>query len=136
MRETLQLSTKEVSKLGVYPVTRQKLERVPPRRRRPKRSIWRKTVWPLMKIVAIGAVTVFVLNKVAKPFRLYDREYRETRQIALELDSLQKENIALSRQIKYLKTKKGAAQSARKLGWVKPGEITLVLPPENNKVTR
>ncbi|MHB9036234.1 MAG: FtsB family cell division protein [Armatimonadota bacterium] len=122
--------------MGVHSVTRPNPERVPPRRRRPKRSAWRKTAWPLIKTVAICAVAVFVLNKIAKPFKLYDREHRETRQIALQLESLRKENSALERQIKYLKTNEGAAQAARELGWVKRGEITLVLPTENGKSRR
>ncbi|MCE5313387.1 MAG: hypothetical protein ABFD49_08470 [Armatimonadota bacterium] len=126
------IRTQEVAELDNY-TGKHKLERVPPRRRRPRRSVWRKIVWPLVKIVAICAVSVFVLNKVAKPFKLYNREYRETRQVAIELDTLRNENTVLERQIKYLKTQRGAAQAARKLGWVNPGEITLVLPPEDGR---
>ncbi|MCE5323594.1 septum formation initiator family protein [bacterium] len=115
---------------------RPKPERVPPRRRRPKRSVWRKIVWPLVKVSVIVALVLFVVGKVTRPFRLYSREYRETKQIALQLDALRKENAALERQIKYLKTAEGSAQAARKLGWVKPGEITLVLPDSNSKDQR
>jgi cell division protein FtsB len=112
------------------------LERVPPRRRRPKRSVWRKIVWPLIKISVIAALAVFIIGKVARPFRLYGREYRETKQIAFQLESLREENAALERRIKYLKTAEGSAQAARKLGWVKPGEITLVLPDSSSKGQR
>lgn len=128
--------TKEVSELSMQYSARSRPERVPPRRRRPKRSVWRKFVWPLVKISVIAALAVFIIGKIARPFRLYSREHRETRQVALQLESLRKENAAMERQIKYLKTGEGSAQAARKLGWVKPGEITLVLPDSNSKDER
>lgn len=113
-------------------------ERVPPSRRRPRRSVWRKTVWPLLKYGTIIAIMVMagsmVANKIARPFKLYNQESHETQRLANELQSLKKENISLARRIKYLQTQEGAAQAARRLGWVKPGEITLVLPPENSEI--
>lgn len=106
--------------------------RIPPRRRRPKRSVFRSYVLPLLKVavivVAVVAVGGVVLAKIARPFQLWSREDREVQRIASELDALKKENADLQRQIKYLGTPQGIAQAARRLGWVKPGEITLVLP--------
>ncbi|MEN6357307.1 MAG: hypothetical protein ABFD83_09510 [Armatimonadota bacterium] len=122
--------------MGVQYSARPRPERIPPRRRRPKRSVWRKIVWPLIKVSVVAALAVFIIGKIARPFRLYNREYRETRQIALQLETMRKENAAMERQIKYLKTAEGSAQAARKLGWVKPGEITLVLPDSNSKDQR
>lgn len=110
-------------------------ERVPPRRRRRKRSVWRKTIWPLVKYGVIVVVMVMagsmVAGKIARPFKLYSVEARETQRLADELQSLKKENMALARRIKHLDTHEGSVQAARRLGWVKPGEITLVLPPNN-----
>ena len=109
-------------------------DRVPPRRRRPKRSVWRKTVWPMVKLslVAVVAVVLGVMvgSKILRPFQLCSRESRETGQLKSELATLEKQNAVLERQIAFLKTPRGSAEAARKLGWVKPGEITLVLPPE------
>ena len=108
--------------------------RVPPRRRRPRRSIWRKTVWPLFKIstliIALVFICTIVIGKVARPFRLLGTENIETKRLGCELSNLKKQNIELGRQINYLKTPQGTAQSARKLGYVKPGEISLVLPSD------
>ncbi len=109
------------------------LERRPPRRRPRRRSVWRRIVWPIAKY-AVVAVLVFLLGQVvlgraARPFRLLNSESRESQRLAAELQSLRKRNEALERQLRYLKTSRGAAQAARKLGYVKPGEILLVLPP-------
>ena len=116
---------------------RMTVERVPPRRRRPKRSVWRRTVWPLVKFAVIAAAAVLlaqaVAGRVARPIKLLNTEYREKQLVAAELESLKKENESLERRIKYLQTPRGAAQAARRLGYVKPGEITLVLPPEPAK---
>lgn len=114
--------------------TRRNLERVPPRRRRPKRSVWRRTVFPLAKlaalIVVVGVVVWMSLAKVARPFALLSIESGETRILREELNSLKKENAALERRNKYLQTPQGAVQAARKMGYVKPGEVSLMLPAD------
>lgn len=126
--------------MNVYTSQEKTFERVPPRRRRPRRSIWRKTVWPLVKYGSIAAVMVMlgcmVAGKIIRPFKLYNLEARETQRLADELQTLKKENISLERRIKYLQTQKGSAQAARRLGWVKPGEITLVLPESDTSRKR
>ena len=50
------------------------------------------------------------------------------RKIESELKKLEKENADLMRRLEHLNTPQGIAQAARQLGWVKPGEITLVIP--------
>ena len=104
--------------------------RVPPRRKKPRRTLWRGAMWPLIKFALVVAVVVVVMGKVVRPFRLYDEEYRAAQKAANDLETFRRENAMLERRIKYLQTSEGAAQAARKLGWVKPGEITLVLPSE------
>jgi cell division protein FtsB len=97
------------------------------------------TVWPLVKYAVIAAAAVLlaqaVAGRVARPIGLLNTEYREKQRVAAELESLKKENELLQRRIKYLQTPRGAAQAARRLGYVKPGEITLVLPPEPPKAS-
>ena len=120
--------------MSVYTPPNKPRDRVPPHRRRPKRSVWRKTLWPMLKLslVALVAIVMGVMvgNKILRPFKLYSRESRETGQLASQLTTLKKQNTVLERQIAFLRTPRGSAEAARKLGWVKPGEITLVLPPE------
>ena len=106
----------------------------PPVKKRRRKSVWRGQVWPIIKVtVLVLFVATFAglfADKLAKPLRLYIREYRATQELASEVSSLKKENAELERQIRYLQTPKGAAQAARKLGYVKPGEVTLILPDE------
>ena len=113
------------------------VERVPPVRRRPRRSAGRRILWPLVKSAAIAAILLslgfWLAARVSRPIKLLNTEYREKQRVVAELESLKKENELLGRRIKYLQTPRGAAQAARKLGYVKPGEITLVLPPEPAK---
>jgi cell division protein FtsB len=100
-----------------------------------RRSVWRNIIWPVAKYGALAAM-VFLLGqmvagKVARPFRLLNSESRESQRMVAELESLRKQNETLERRLRYLQTPRGAAQAARKLGYVKPGEILLVLPPES-----
>ena len=110
--------------------------RVPPKRRKPKYSIWRAKVWPAVKISFVTIVFVMfawcILNRAWRPVKLYTREYRETQQLAKQVAEMKHENADLERRINYLKTSRGSAEAARKLGWVKPGEVTLVMPDDHS----
>jgi len=114
--------------------------RIPPRRRRRQRTVWRNLIWPALKVVmliSLIAVTgVFAADRISRPIKLLSAENRETQRVAISLASLREENARIERQIRYLKTARGKAQAARKIGYVKPGEIMLVLPPEGAKTAR
>ncbi len=120
--------------MSVQAPPRKNVERIPPRRRTVKRSVWRRTIWPLVKFLALVALVVLaaqaVIGKALRPVNLLQREYSETRRVKAELAALKEQNAELERQIKYLRTSRGTEQAARKLGYVKPGEIPLVLPNE------
>jgi len=75
----------------------------------------------------ILVIVVTVIVNIARHFRLLSAESLEVRKARQELASLKKENAELERRIAYLKTPRGRAQAARKLGYVKPGEIIIVL---------
>ena len=91
-------------------------------------------IWPVMRVLILvgiaGVVGMALAGKIVRPFQLCSAEGREERRIAREIETLSKENAALERQIDYLKTPRGVAEAARKLGYVKPGEIMLVIPEE------
>lgn len=84
----------------------------------------------LFVIAAAGLAGTLVTGKIARPFQLRGAEGREKQRIASRLEALKKENAALERRISHLKTPQGIADAARKLGYVRPGEITLVIPEE------
>lgn len=126
----LSMTDELITKSGVKPKT-------PPRRRKPRRSVWRRIVWPLLKsgvlVSALLVVVAVVAVNIVRPLRLLSAESREVRKARQELALLKKENADLERSIAYLKTPRGRAQAARKLGYVKPGEIIIVLPESAQK---
>ncbi len=105
---------------------------IPRLKRRRRKPAWRRNIWPLMKLAAVAALTFLAVNTtvswIAHPIKLLNTEYRETRQLASRLGELKEQNAMLERRIQHLKSPQGAEQVARRLGYVKPGEITLVIP--------
>lgn len=81
-------------------------------------------------VVLVAVVVNAAVCKIARPFHLLSSECREKQRIAAQLETVRAENRAIDRRTKYLQTPQGAAQAARKLGYVKPGEITLILPAD------
>ncbi len=118
--------------MGADSITRRTRQRVPPRRRRPRRSLWKAFVWPAIKtgalVFALGAVVWFGTKQAVHSVGLLSSESRETRRVAQGLVALRAENASIERQIAYTKTERGQAAAARKYGLVKPGERTIVLP--------
>ena len=109
----------------------------PARARRRRRSVWRRTIWPLVKlavfVVIVAALANAAVYRIGRPLRLLSREYRETRKLESQVAALRRDNASLEQRIKHLQTPQGAAVAARKLGYVKPGEVTLVVPSTSAK---
>lgn len=104
-----------------------------PKPKRKKTSFLRRAVFPLLMFCVIVAAGLVIVGRISQPFLLYSREKRATDELRAQLESCRKENAELERRIKYIQTPEGAAQAARELGWVKPGEITLVMPESKPK---
>jgi cell division protein FtsB len=81
-------------------------------------------------IVALLVGGVLLFNKIKRPIVLLHNERRERDRIVAEYNTLRDENEKLRRQLAYIRTSRGIAQAARKQGFVKPGEISLVIPEE------
>jgi cell division protein FtsB len=109
---------------------RRVVARAQPKPRRSKRYIWRKVVLPALIFCIVASTAILVLTKAARPFMLYDRENSAYQKLEQQVADYRKDNVILERRIKYLQTPEGRAEAARELGWVKPGEKALVLPPE------
>ena len=108
--------------------------------RKKKRNFWNKTFWPLCQLGVLIVAAVFlveiVITRLSKPISVYSNETKQTQALTKDLENLEKENNQLNKKIKHLKTPEGAAEAARKLGLVKPGEVSLVLPSKpTNKET-
>lgn len=107
-------------------------ERYAPPVSKKKRVRARKVAWQLVSVaiallIAASAGYWFV-GKILRPLRLSKTEDREAQSTAAEYKALKKENSSLRRQIIYLQSQQGMAEAARKLGYVKPGEISIVIP--------
>lgn len=103
------------------------------RRKRPllKRASVAKLNRVLIVVLAVALGTGLVC-RVLRPVRLVTKEQRERARIVAEYNRLHKQNEVLRRQLSYLQTKEGIAQEARKHGFVKPGEISLVIPEDSH----
>lgn len=109
----------------------------PGRRRRP---ITRVALKPWLIRIAVVAVALvlgtFVVCKVLRPIRLVGNERRAKAKVVSDYNGLRKQNDELRRRVAYLKTPEGIAQEARKQGFVKPGEISLVIPEHSSPAKR
>ena len=107
------------------------------RQARRKKTGWKRprrilSLWARLGMAgAVIAMSVFMainlIAKVARPYReagLQESELLATRQ---QSDALASENTALARRIVYLKTPQGIASEARKMGYLRPGEIPMVV---------
>ena len=81
--------------------------------------------------VAVIVVSVFLavnlIAKAARPYReagIQKSDLSATRQ---QSDALATENASLARRIVYLKSPQGIAAEARKMGYLRPGEIPMVV---------
>lgn len=103
--------------------------RTPIRRR--KHTFARKVLMPLFAKFAVVAVALVVgtaiMGKVMRPIRLVSNEQRQKNHIVAEYKSLRAQNENLRRQLHYLQTPEGIVREARKHGFVKPGEVSLVI---------
>lgn len=102
--------------------------------RRKRRWYARATFARWMLGVIVAAVALLIgcsaACKIARPFQLVGTEKREKARVVNDYKALKKQNQELERQLHYLKTPEGIAQEARKQGFVKPGEVSLVIPDE------
>lgn len=84
-------------------------------------------------VLAIGAFILLavgaVIAKAARPYLITYNEAREIEQIKRQIAEAEAENKALREDIAYLQTKRGKEVEARKLGWVKKGEIAVIVEP-------
>jgi hypothetical protein len=93
---------------------------------RQPRHLGRK-VARLFGLLVLLLMVGLALRKVARPIVLCYTEARGVSEIKSDLTRVQKENKDLRRQRIYLGGNQGAQAEARKLGWVAPGERSLVL---------
>lgn len=100
-------------------------------RRRPSRLAKSARV---LAVLAVACVCILLVKaavmKAARPYVISYGESKESTEIQQQIDAATSENKALREQIAFLSTNKGKEIEARKLGWVKPGEVSLLIQPK------
>ncbi len=109
-----------------------------PRRAKPSRkSRWKKPprilgVWARVALLFcfLAVMVLLAVALVAKAVRPYREAQGQSVQLARtqsESSALAAQNALLTRHIAYLKTSDGVASEARKMGYLRPGEIPIVV---------
>jgi len=100
-------------------------------RRRPVKSgkpgKFKRVVSRLLIIcLVVGGIYMF-LDKLSRPFRISHGEVQAISDVKKQIKDEEAQNRALKQHIEFLKTDKGREVEARRLGWVKPGEVAIVV---------
>lgn len=110
---------------------RQKTLTKPKTKRRTKKQFkppkFLRVLLALTLIAAGLCCTAAVVKKISKPYVISYGESKEVRDIRKQIAVATADNQQLKRDISYLGTAQGKEAEARKLGWVKKGEVALVV---------
>lgn len=87
------------------------------------------------KMFALVTLVLFIVSSMAakavKPYLIYHNEKKEIAEIQKQIALEKAENARLKRELRNLDTPLGKEVEARKQGWVKPGEIAVILEPSD-----
>ncbi len=109
-----------------------------PRRAKPSRkSQWKKPprilgVWARMALLlcflgVLVFLAVALVSKAVRPYREARGQSAQLAQTQAENSAVAAQNALITRHIAYLKTNDGVASEARKMGYLRPGEIPIVV---------
>jgi len=91
-------------------------------------------VLALASAAAVICIVGTVVSKAARPYLISHAESKEISEINRQIAEANAENRALKKEIAYLSTPEGKEAEARKLGWVKAGEVAIVIErPQNSQ---
>ncbi len=76
-----------------------------------------------------------VLSKAAEPYVVGYAESKEIAQVTQQIADEKAKRKDLKQQIRYLRTPAGMESEARKLGWVKEGEVAVVVDNSRKEPT-
>ena len=113
---------RQQKRTGHYGSTGRKL-----RRRRPAVARYFRAFLVVSASCVILVIISMGIAKIVRPYLISYGQSKETAEIERQIDETKKENKALKRDLKYLNRPEGKEVEARKLGWVKEGEVALVV---------
>ena len=110
-----------------------------PTQRRHRRRKRRVRLGPWLWRAGIAAVFLgvmgVVLSRAFEPYSMRYRQKKETRALLEQLADLNEQNHSLKRQIENLRSGVGLEQEARRLGYIRKGEVPLQITFETPKPT-
>ncbi len=97
--------------------------------KRPRRilGIWARLAMLAAVIVVSVLLAISLVAKAVRPYREASAQKANLSETRQESDALVAENALLTRRIAYLKTSDGIASEARRMGYLRPGEIPIVV---------
>ena len=98
-----------------------------------------KSLRSLLVFTLVALVIFFISTFTAgfiKPYLITYNESREIAKIKKQIAEAKAENARLKRELAYLKTPLGKEVEARKQGWVRPGEIAVILESPSSSTIR
>jgi len=102
-----------------------------PRRRRRRSRPWQKAI--ALAIAVVTALAVMgVLRKTLRPVLLCWRERAGVHRFEARLAAAKRERQALLEKRRYLRSPEGAQTEARRLGFVRPGEVSVVMEDDKD----
>lgn len=88
-----------------------------------------------VKMYVLVTLVLFTVSSIAakavKPYLIYYNENKEIAEIQKQIATEKAENARLKHELKNLDTRLGMEVEARKQGWVKPGEVAVILEPSD-----
>ena len=98
-------------------------------RRTPRRifSLWARLGFVVLALFFGVTLAVLLVAKIVKPFQEARVEQASLGSARSKIEILRKENSNYERHIAILNTPDGVASEARRLGYLKPGEIPIVV---------
>lgn len=107
------------------------------RRRRPLFARFIRVVLMLAVIASILFCAKAVIVKAARPYLISYGESKESSEIKLQMAEAYAESKVLKKEIPHLLSPEGMEAEARKLGWVKKGEVAIVVEqPKQSQIER
>jgi cell division protein FtsB len=100
------------------------------KRRQPKRiySLWARLGFLVFVVGLLCAAAVGLIAKAIRPYQELSVQSKQLKVTEKQITDLDKQNANLQRRIDALQTPDGVATQARTMGFVKKGEVPIVMP--------
>lgn len=102
------------------------------RRRRRRMPVWLKALWAVAFLI-VGYFCVCSILKTVRPFILAWNGKQEVRRLESQIADGNRTKQEYLEKRRYLRSQEGAQTEARKLGYVKEGETSIMIEQEKKK---